>query len=38
MLPFIATSLSSVPSMSNNSKKIATNLIKLIIKEWSLIK
>ena len=38
MLPFIITSLSSVPVMSDNSKKVTTNLIKLIIKENSLIK
>ena len=37
MLPFIITSLSSVPTMSENSKKVTTNLIKLIIKENHLI-
>ena len=37
MLPFIVTSLSSVPSMSDNSKKVTTNLIKLVIKENHLI-
>lgn len=38
MLPFIITSLSSVPSMSKNSKKITSTLIKEIIKEKSLLK
>lgn len=38
MLPFVITSLSSVPTMSSNSKKVTMNLVKLIIKENSLIK
>lgn len=38
MLPFIITSLSSVITMSDNSKKVTTNLIKIILKEYSHIK
>ena len=31
MLPFIAATLSSVPTMSENSKKVTTNLVKQIL-------
>ncbi len=38
MFPFIVTSLSSVPTMSENSKKVTTYLIKILLKEKSLMK